>query len=50
MTKYITIDLLWTLYCAFLERDFPDAAKPDKKQFMGKVTDILDSYLIADGK
>ena len=44
MTKYITMDLLWVLYCAWLERDFPHAAKPERDQFVGVVEESLADY------
>ena len=37
MTEYITVDLLWVLYCAFLEEKFPNASKPSKERFASAV-------------
>jgi hypothetical protein len=42
MTKYLTMDLLWVLYCAWLERDFPHAAKPEKTHFSNSVITLAD--------
>ena len=41
MTEYLTMDLLWVLYCAFLEDKFPNASKPSKERFTGAVYDVF---------
>ena len=45
MTEYITMDLLWVLYCAFLEDKFPNASKPKKERFISVVEESLTAHL-----
>ena len=40
MRKYISIDLLWVLYLAFLEEKFPNCSKPEKRDFAYTLTEI----------
>jgi hypothetical protein len=42
MTEYLTMDLLWVLYCAFLEDKFPNASKPSKERFIGAVQHLIE--------
>jgi hypothetical protein len=42
MTEYLTMDLLWVLYCAFLEDKFPNASKPDKGRFGNAVRHLIE--------
>ena len=42
MTEYITVDLLWVLYCAFLEEKFPNASKPSKERFASAVQHLIE--------
>ena len=40
MRKYISMDLLWVLYLAFLEEKFPNCSKPEKRDFTYTLTEI----------
>ena len=39
------MDLLWVLYCAFLEDKFPNASKPKKERFISVVEESLTAHL-----
>ena len=41
MRKYISLDLLWVLYLAFLEEKFPNYSKPEKRDFLIALTDVV---------
>jgi len=46
MSKYITLELLWTLYCVFLEANFPKASKPELRQFCSIIKHELETEWI----